>query len=47
MGELVGDKLAAVRLARIFAAVEMNVFLSGDRAGIEVVGARIAVDADS
>ena len=47
VGELVGDKLAAVRLARIFTAAEMNVFPLGDRAGIEVIGAGIAADADS
>ena len=47
VGELMGDKLATVRLARIFAAAKMNVFSSGDRACMEVVGAGIAVDADS
>ena len=45
--ELVGDKLAAVSLAWIFAAAEMNVFSSSDSAGVEVVGTGIAVDADS
>jgi hypothetical protein len=47
VGQLVGDKLAASRLSRIFAAAQMNVFSSGNRPRIDVVCPGIAVDADS
>jgi len=46
VGELVREKQAAVRLVWIFAAAEMNVFSSTDRAGVKVVGTGIVVDPD-